>query len=149
MNDTSYTVDFSDLRFNKYYVLVYNIAIRQLVTGENFGYFLYYRELMTILFGATFLHLILARHSHLVLIVLFLAFIPFIMIVSFNVNTFVIINRRQKLSPRLHNTRSQVLNHQAARQSYVLLAILVVFGICHIPRFVLGNIIIILNREIS
>ena len=61
MNDTSYTVDFSDLRFNKYYVLVYNIAIRQLVTGENFGYFLYYRELMiirgnffTFNFGQTF-----------------------------------------------------------------------------------------------
>ena len=29
-----YTVDFSDIRFNKYYVLVYNIAIRQMVTGK-------------------------------------------------------------------------------------------------------------------
>jgi len=71
----------------------------------------------------------------------FAAFIPFVMIVSFNVKTFVIINRRQKLSPRLHNTRSQVLNHQAAKQSYVLLAILVVFGFCHIPRFILGKVI--------
>ena len=55
-----------------------------------------------------------------------------------NVQTFMIIRRRQRLSPRLQNRRSQLLNDQAARQSYVLLAILVVYGICHIPSFVLG-----------
>ena len=69
---------------------------------------------------------------------LFTAFIPFILIVAFNINTFVTIHRRQKLSPRLRNSRSQSINHQAARQSYVLFAILVVFGFCHIPRFILG-----------
>ena len=87
-------------------------------------------------------HFIIKRwiyHKHVFYQYYFAAFIPFVMIVSFNVKTFVIINRRQKLSPRLHNTRSQVLNHQAAKQSYVLLAILVVFGFCHIPRFVLGK----------
>ena len=68
----------------------------------------------------------------------FSAFIPFILIVAFNINTFVTIHRRQKLSPRLRNSRSQSINHQAARQSYVLFAILVVFGFCHIPRFILG-----------
>ena len=35
INHTQYKVDFSDLRFNRYYVLVYNIAIKQLVTGKN------------------------------------------------------------------------------------------------------------------
>ena len=66
------------------------------------------------------------------------AIIPFVIIVSMNVQTFMIIRRRQRLSPRLQNRRSQLLNDQAARQSYVLLAILVVYGICHIPSFVLG-----------
>ena len=70
----------------------------------------------------------------------FTAFIPFILIVAFNINTFVTIHRRQKLSPRLRNSRSQSINHQAARQSYVLFAILVVFGFCHIPRFILGKV---------
>ena len=37
INHTQYKVDFSDLRFNRYYVLVYNIAIKQLVTGKNIG----------------------------------------------------------------------------------------------------------------
>lgn len=70
---------------------------------------------------------------------LFSAIIPFAIIVSFNINTFIIIHRRQRLSPRLHNRRSQVLNDQAARQSYVLLAIFLVYGLCHIPSFVLGK----------
>ena len=72
---------------------------------------------------------------------LFSAIIPFIIIVAYNINTFVIIHRRQRLSPRLRNRRAQALNDQAARQSYVLLAILVVYGLCHIPSFLLGKYI--------
>ena len=70
---------------------------------------------------------------------MFSAIIPFVLIVSMNIQTFLIIHRRQRLSPRLHNRRAQLLNDQAARQSYVLLAILVVYGICHIPSFILGK----------
>ena len=36
MNVSSYDVNLSDLRFNFHYVLIYNIAIRQLVTGKTF-----------------------------------------------------------------------------------------------------------------
>ena len=36
MNVSSYDVNLSDLRFDFHYVLIYNIAIRQLVTGKTF-----------------------------------------------------------------------------------------------------------------
>ena len=36
MNVSSYDVSLSDLRFDFHYVLIYNIAIRQLVTGKRF-----------------------------------------------------------------------------------------------------------------
>ena len=70
---------------------------------------------------------------------LILAIIPFVIMVSMNIQTFLVINRRQRLSPRLQNRRAQLLNDQAAKQSYVLFAILVVYGICHIPSFILGK----------
>ena len=132
MNVSSYDVSLSDLRFDFHYVLIYNIAIRQLVTGKTFTQSIILHRPMIIWVVKWFWSIFKDF--------LFSAIIPFVIIASMNVQTFVIIHRRQRLSPRLHNRRSQIINDQAARQSYILLAILGVYLTCHIPSFILGKI---------
>ena len=133
MNVSSYDVSLSDLRFDFHYVLIYNIAIRQLVTGKTFTQSIILHRPMIIRFWVVKWFWSIFKDF------LFSAIIPFVIIASMNVQTFVIIHRRQRLSPRLHNRRSQIINDQAARQSYILLAILGVYLTCHIPSFILGK----------
>ena len=70
---------------------------------------------------------------------LFIAVLPFLILIALNYKTYKVIRRRAAMNPpKVVNAHFQSVKDQAAQQSKILFAVCFVFGFCHMPRLVLG-----------